>query len=355
MRIIYILIFVIGFLSNSETQPTCDILTPGISANPSTIMVGQTSDLVFSVYNDAQGDNCCYEVESVLVYVFLPTNGGLTYQSIVSPAGGTGPFFDWEFDIAENTIIGLNHTEICDAEGESDVTIRIIGSVLPFYPQNRTLGISILQNPDGPPFLSNDEGNDNGITTLTITAPLPIELISFKAYAKECKQIQLVWQTATEINNDFMEIQRSEDGRSFESLGKLKGTNTSNVTSYVFNDGNVSDGTTYYYRLRQVDFDGKEKLYDPLVLKTRDCGISKNISIFPNPVMEKLNIDFNGFEESIFSTMTITNFLGEIILEKDKVDNLITESIDVTHLTPGSYNLRIENKNDVFIHRFIKI
>ena len=334
---------------------SCDILTPGVTAMPNVIAVGQTSDLKFDVYNDAQGDDCCYDIESVLVYLFLPQNGGLAFQSIISPAGGSGPYFDWVYDVAESTVIGLNHSEICDAEGEVNVTVRVLATALPFYPQTRTVGLTIVQNPDGPPFPSNNESNDNGTTVVQINAPLPIDLISFDVFSDECNKVKLVWKTASEINNDFVEIQRSEDGRTYLSLGKIKGTNTSKIATYQFIDGEAMDGTIYYYRLKQMDYDGTEKIFDPVSVRTLSCQNDRAISVFPNPVMNKLNIVYKGFDESDALSYTIINTIGETIRTIENISLSELKEIDVHNLVSGMYNLRIENAGQTFIQRFVKI
>lgn len=286
---------------------------------------------------------------------FLPQNGGLAYHSIISPAGGTGPYFDWVYDVAESTVIGLNHTEICDAEGEVDVTVRVTGTSLPFYPQTRQVGISILQNPDAPPFIANNESNDNGTTVIQINAPLPIDLMSFDVFSDECNKVHLVWKTASEINNDFVEVQRSEDGRVFKTIGKMKGTNTTKITSYQFIDGEVNDGALYYYRLRQVDYDGTEKIFDPITVRTLSCQNNRAISVYPNPVMNKLNLVFTGFDESDDLTYTITNSIGETIRTSENVSPSELKELDVHILVSGMYNLRIENAGQTFIQRFVKI
>lgn len=353
MKIYLTFILLLGFFVAGISQPDCDILTPGISSTPSTIMVGQTSDLVFTVYNDAQGGDCCYDIESVLVYVFLPENGGLTFQSIISPAGGTGPFFDWEFDAMANTVIGINHTAICDAEGELDVTVRIIGSSLPFYPQNRTVGITILNNPDGPPFLSNNEGNDNGLTTLTITAPLPVKLKSFDVRAVDCQKVEIVWETASEINNKNFEVQRSQDGRTFETIAILKGNNSPYGGKYQLFDGNIVKNGTYYYRLRQVDFDGTETVFDPLLIKTKDCSGLSSIDLYPNPAMDKITVASTG--ENDFEKLVITDILGKVIRTIEYPEGKRKVEIDISMLTSGVYHMRTDGETTSNTIKFVKL
>jgi len=85
--------------------------------------------------------------------------------------------------------------------------------------------------------------------------PLPIDLIDFKADARE-KHVDLTWRTANEINNDYFTLERSQDGLSFEELAEIDGAGNSNIElSYSYQDKNPYYGVSYY-RLKQTDFDG---------------------------------------------------------------------------------------------------
>ena len=96
---------------------------------------------------------------------------------------------------------------------------------------------------------------------------LPVELLSFTGKNDGEKNI-LDWATATEINNDYFIIERSADGKTFEEIGTVQGAgNSSSQKNYEFTD-NSEPQTPYseliYYRLRQVDYDGKYE-YSPII------------------------------------------------------------------------------------------
>jgi len=84
---------------------------------------------------------------------------------------------------------------------------------------------------------------------------LPVELTSFEAKAMET-ETALHWATATEDNNDFFEVQRSNNGTTWQTLGEVKGAGTTIIAQqYAFRDYHPNIGTNYY-RLKQVDFNG---------------------------------------------------------------------------------------------------
>lgn len=106
-------------------------------------------------------------------------------------------------------------------------------------------------------FTTNDAtlgGRCGSLSTL-----LPVELLDFAA-VKNGDLVYVTWETASEINNEYFEVQASKDGISWETIGVLKGAGTSNETHhYSLIDSDNEGYTIKYYRLKQVDFDGAFK------------------------------------------------------------------------------------------------
>jgi len=94
-------------------------------------------------------------------------------------------------------------------------------------------------------------------TLINSGTALPVSLSSFNAENIENKYSHLTWKTNSEVNNNGFEIQRSLNSSYFELVGWVNGHgNSSTLKSYSFDDFEVIKGNTYYYRLKQVDFDG---------------------------------------------------------------------------------------------------
>lgn len=103
-------------------------------------------------------------------------------------------------------------------------------------------------------------GSGSGTADCSLTpsdlgsTPLPVELLQFGA-STESENVHLKWSTASELNNDYFEIEKSMEGIVFESIGKVKGAGTSqHIIQYSFID--ALSFPISYYRLKQVDFDG---------------------------------------------------------------------------------------------------
>ena len=109
---------------------------------------------------------------------------------------------------------------------------------------------------------------------------LPVELIDFTG-RKINEGVQLQWSTATEIDNDFFTLERSRDGRVFETISIIQGAGTtSQVSDYSYLDKAPFSGINYY-RLWQTDFDGGRENLGTVVV---EYEFDEEISIFPNPV-----------------------------------------------------------------------
>ncbi|MBB3697159.1 T9SS type A sorting domain-containing protein [Flammeovirga yaeyamensis] len=112
---------------------------------------------------------------------------------------------------------------------------------------------------------------------------LPVNLIFFKSI-KKGKDIELKWATATEENNDYFEVQRSQDMTNWETIERVKGAGNSNTRiNYNYVDENVpSVSGVVYHRLKQVDFDGQSTFIGPVAVKMGST--EGEVTIYPNPV-----------------------------------------------------------------------
>ncbi len=115
---------------------------------------------------------------------------------------------------------------------------------------------------------------------------LPVELTDFRCRLEKAT-VLLSWRTATESDNNYFAVERSNDGRQFVEIGRLAGAGTSSEPlDYYFTDESPAPGTNYY-RLRQVDTDGRFS-FSPVV--SARVGAGKYIQLFPQPATEFLYV-----------------------------------------------------------------
>ena len=174
-----------------------------------------------------------------------------------------------------------------------------------------------------------------GSITTNYTCPTaPVQLLNFKANCVN-NNVQLNWQTASESNNDYFDIERSTDGLSYANFLRVNGNgNTNEQQNYTAYDEQPLTGTNYY-RLKQVDFNGATTYYNPVMV---NCADDANISIYPNPNYG--NFLIKGLQEE--SELQLTDALGKNLLTKNV--SATETTYEVTTLQEGIYFLLIKTK-----------
>ncbi|MBO9637447.1 MAG: hypothetical protein J7576_04700 [Siphonobacter aquaeclarae] len=117
----------------------------------------------------------------------------------------------------------------------------------------------------------------------TCNIPLPVSLASFTAAAEGRSSARLNWVTASELNNAFFEIQHSLNARDFETVGQVAGHGTTQQKqSYTFLNEGLDASHIHYYRLKQVDADGKFQ-YTKTVSVVLPGYAGLSLRVTPNP------------------------------------------------------------------------
>ncbi len=173
-------------------------------------------------------------------------------------------------------------------------------------------------------------------------------MLDFKAQ-KENQTVKLLWSTATELNNAYYAIERSANGKSFEKIGEINSYGNSNMLkSYQFVDEKPMS-TVNYYRLRQVDFDGKETVY-----KTVSVNFGKNTTtkVYPTVAKDKINVEISG--DYGVTDLLVVNLLGQVVKSQKLQNTEGVTPINISDLPNGSYIMRIVSKNENISQRFEK-
>jgi Secretion system C-terminal sorting domain len=179
-------------------------------------------------------------------------------------------------------------------------------------------------------------------TANSTRTPLPIELLTFDVTNAKDK-IVLNWTTATETNNDFFQVERSIDGLHWNVLGTLKGAGDSKeLISYEYPDLLPYHGRNYY-RLKQVDFDGKFE-YSPVKSMVFDYGST----LFPNPTTGIVNV-ISKDDNADLTGAQVYNTMGQLLNDKVTITVLSKTQIqvDLTHLPPGIYLIKTRTTSEV--------
>ncbi|UCH66823.1 MAG: T9SS type A sorting domain-containing protein, partial [Ignavibacterium sp.] len=156
--------------------------------------------------------------------------------------------------------------------------------------------------------------------------------------------VTLNWATATELNNDGFEVQRSTAENVWEKIAFIAGNGTTTEErNYSFIDNNLAVGQ-YSYRLKQIDFDGTSELSDVVnveVINPAQYALSQN---YPNPFNPSTTINFT-LPEASNVTLKIFNTLGEevsVLVNRVMEAGTHNVNFDASQLQSGIYFYRLE-------------
>ena len=170
----------------------------------------------------------------------------------------------------------------------------------------------------------------------------PINLTSFTGNKIE-KNVQLKWTTATEKNNSHFNMQRSNDGTNFENIGKVMGKgNASSVNNYLYTDVDVPSNNLYY-RLQQVDVDGKSSLSAVILIKY-DKKANAELSVYPNPITNHTAIIILKNAPIGKYNVALKSIKGETVFVKIINNNAINTNVELQFpksLAKGFYVLNV--------------
>ena len=197
----------------------------------------------------------------------------------------------------------------------------------------------------------NTFGQNRLVLLLSPKSVSAIEERNFKAELQN-NGVLLTWQTVSETNSRFIFIERSEDGKSFVTMGTKEGAgNSRNVIDYNFLDKNPVDGTLYY-RLRSVDINGAETYG---IIKSVNYSLKANgdFSLYPNPAKNEINISWKSDDEV---SIKIFDIAGKQV---ESFDNVKSNSYkaNLGGLVTGTYIIKLQGKKSqspIAVGKFVK-
>ncbi|MDP2363971.1 MAG: S8/S53 family peptidase, partial [Ignavibacteria bacterium] len=178
----------------------------------------------------------------------------------------------------------------------------------------------------------------NAINLITV----PVELTLFNAvYAGGV--VNLGWITATELNNFGFEVERRDDNSSFEMIGFVSGTGTStNRITYNYIDENLSSNR-YYYRLKQIDFDGTFDYSQEVLVDIQQLSDFKLFQNYPNPFNPSTNIRYYVSKPG-YIKIGLYDLIGneiKTLMSKEVQSGTYEINVDGSNLASGMYFVKV--------------
>lgn len=185
--------------------------------------------------------------------------------------------------------------------------------------------------------------------TNDLSAVLPVELSYFSSVCENNK-IKIEWQTVSENNNKYFEIERSDNAIDFTNIISVptQNGNSNQIQNYLVYD-NEPKNAKLYYRLKQIDKDGRFT-YSKIVTVSCQYSSEKNIVVFvyPNPTENVLNVFINSIEEASAAVKFYdlnTSLIFQKQIDITTGNNLL--DISLQNVPYGMYFVEISNSNGV--------
>ncbi|MFY0675245.1 MAG: hypothetical protein JXQ87_17755 [Bacteroidia bacterium] len=217
------------------------------------------------------------------------------------------------------------------------------------FSQEASLTTNSLQTASFNSSNNSDANNDFGL----YYAPLPVDLIAFNGKWVG-NSVSLKWITATELNNDYFDVQWSTDGVIFENIGQVKGFGTT-LEEVNYNFTHSSPKSENYYRLKQNDFDGAYE-YSPTIKLSKDIGTDIILKASPNPFNAELSVQIES-PKILTTQLIIKGIDGRDVFSKELELTEGSQNINIfeaANFEPGTYIIMLPLDNEVKTLKVIK-
>ncbi|MFD1552778.1 hypothetical protein DNU06_08570 [Putridiphycobacter roseus] len=166
---------------------------------------------------------------------------------------------------------------------------------------------------------------------------LPIVLLDFSAELAIENKVDIRWETASETNNDYFLIEKSLDGKNWNTVTRIKGAGNSTARiHYKTVDSLVVNTVIVYYRLTQVDYDG-QFTHSKIISIISNYNTPYSSNVYPNPFENVLTVN-----TAPSSILKVYNMSGVLIFQTTLL--LATNQVDLSFLPTGLYMIFVGNK-----------
>lgn len=189
-----------------------------------------------------------------------------------------------------------------------------------------------------------------GLSDAPPSGSLPVKLLSFEG--KNTNEGNMLnWVTTEEVNNDYFAVERSLDARKFSEISRVAGlTVLTNSNNYHFTDTDFVLGKNYY-RLKQVDKDGKYAYSKTIAINSENMAGAK---LYPNPVHASVTIELPDSRLKSVE-VRIVNMLGIDVYKKQNVSLSAGKlSQDIGKLQPGIYQFVVSGAGNSYTFPIVK-
>jgi hypothetical protein len=186
------------------------------------------------------------------------------------------------------------------------------------------------------------------VRTITVSGTVtPLRFLSFTG-EKINRTTLLRWTTDNEINTSHFEVERSTNGVSFSSMGRVNSFNSSGMHQYAFTDPAPVEGLNYY-RLKQVDRDGRMSY--TVIIKILHKAFGQEIRLLPNPATSHIQIEYTSRQKILL--ISVFDMKGRQVMQTH-LTNQGVNKLTIGTLARGHYVLMLSDGEKNLTGSFIK-
>lgn len=194
------------------------------------------------------------------------------------------------------------------------------------------------------------EFSHHAIANGDLSSPLPVQLLSFSGTAAD-NQNQLTWTTASEINNAYFTLEKSDDGIHFQTLAQLPGAGNSNqLLTYTATDDRPAFPVTYY-RLQQTDFDGTVSEAGFIAVSGTSAAASIQLEIAGNPCADILSFRYTCNGDHAY--VHLTDLTGRELIQQSLEKGSGWQQISLAGMKPGVYLLILHDQDHTLVRKLV--
>lgn len=278
--------------------------------------------------------------------IFADEWGTQAQRSIIEPGNfmyqGNAYSHRWQYGNTSASFFNPTTVELTQTNGQPTLAMKVVFD----YTGSGVFAPHLEDEVDN--FINQQgdaQANPIPWTRTTLAAgTFPVEWLAFEATYAGDQTVALTWTTASESQNRAFQIERSENGRDFVYLGEVEGQgNSTEAHDYHFLDRRAT-AQRYYYRLRQVDFDGSFS-YSDLREVRLDGSLRGSLLLYPNPAHDQAFL--SGLAPNQGYTLRVLDLTGRVCQQMTQPSNAAgTIELDVRSLATGLYQVQLTGQQD---------
>jgi len=284
--------------------------------------------------------------------VQVSLDGGLTYNSEIRITGNNNAYWDFNSKAISKVINGT--VDIYTPAGGGDRTLvgdgySVIELIFPLGTRQIAIDVLAVVDRVGEEWWMDDFfllGSGSGTS-------LPVDLLSFNANA-DGTSVDIDWIVESQINNDYYIIENSLDCYEWKEVNRVEGDGNCNTTKfYSLKDYSPHIGLSYY-RLTQVDYDGKLETFYPVSVEVENEK-TIGLNIRPNPAIDYIELEMDySLDPLINHNVQIFDMNGNRVYKKHFIGEIHDFQINIEKFNKGAYILKSKSDNVNAVGKFVK-